>query len=136
VKIDVKKLKELKVGILYLLGSEARGNTTSLSDVDIGIVFTDALILNNSLEIYDKFYHFFVKIYPSKKEVDIVFLQNSPISLQFEAVVEGKVLYEVSSNFRADYTEEVLREYLDFEPLLRELDKTTLEAFSEENSFK
>ncbi|MHA1664721.1 MAG: hypothetical protein ACTSVW_02685, partial [Candidatus Njordarchaeales archaeon] len=69
-------------------------------------------------------------------EVDIVFLQNSPISLQFEAVVEGKVLYEVSSNFRADYTEEVLRKYLDFEPLLRKLDKTTLEAFSEENSFK
>jgi len=33
VKIDVKKLKELKVGILYLLGSEARGNTTFLSDV-------------------------------------------------------------------------------------------------------
>jgi len=62
--------------------------------------------------------------------VDIVFLQRASVPLQFEVVTRGKVLYEVSSKFRADYIEDVLRKYLDFKPLLDEMDKTCLEFFS------
>ena len=133
-KLNINKLKKLRVGIVYLFGSEVRGNTLPLSDVDIGIVFTDISVLKDSLKIYDELYRLFTEVYPLKREIDIVFLQNSSLPLQFEAAFEGKVLYEVSPDFRADYTEKVLKDYLDFKPLLEELDKITLEAFGEENS--
>ena len=104
-----------------------------MSDVDIGIVFTNSKVLKDSLKVYSELYPFFSRIKSPPflhREVDIVFLQRASVPLQFEVVTRGEVLYEISSKFRADYTEYVLRKYLDFKPLLDEMDKACLEFFS------
>jgi len=127
----VKKLRKEKVGILYLFGSEVEGIASSHSDIDLGVVFTETKFLKrakDSLGIYIRLYDFISDVFPHR-EVDIVFLQRASLPLQFEAVTKGKILYEVSPYFRARYTERVIKEYVDFKPLLDKMDKATLEAF-------
>ena len=131
-KIPVSLLHKLKVGIIYLFGSQLKGNITSMSDIDLGIVFTDPDVLKDSLKVYSELYLLFSRIKSPlflDREMDIVFLQKASVTLQFEVVTRGRVLYEISSKFRADYAEDVLRKYLDFKPLLDEMDKVCLEFF-------
>ncbi len=52
----IQKLKELKVGIFYLFGSTVLGTEREDSDIDIGVVFVEPNILENSLEIYNILY--------------------------------------------------------------------------------
>ncbi len=65
-------------------------------------------------------------LFPNK-ELDIVFLNNAPLTLKFEVVTTGKVIYSISEKFSADYKERVIKEYIDFKPLLEEQDKILLE---------
>ena len=132
IKIPTQKLKKIKVGILYLFGSQVEGTSGPQSDIDLGVVFTDTGTIRkakDSLEIYTYLFNLLSDVFPHKK-VDIVFLQRSPLFLQFEVVTRGKVLYEVSSYFRANYTEKVIKEYIDFKPLLDKMNEVTLEVFS------
>jgi len=48
-KFPVSLLHKLKLGIVYLFGSQLKGNITPMSDIDLGIVFTDPEVLNDSL---------------------------------------------------------------------------------------
>jgi len=131
IKLPVEKLKGEKIGVLYLFGSQVEGTFTPLSDIDLGVVFTDTRVLRNakdSLRIYTYLYELLSDVFPHK-EIDIVFLQHSSLSLQFEAVTRGKVLYEVSPYFRVEYTEKVIKEYIDFKPLLDKMNEVIVESF-------
>ena len=55
-KLPVEKLKEFKVGIAYLYGSVVQGCESELSDIDIGVVFTERKIPEDSLKIHSRFY--------------------------------------------------------------------------------
>lgn len=116
-KLPIKKLKEFKVGIIYLYGSVAQGYESKLSDIDIGVVFVDPKVLENSLEVYNRLYDIFDEAIKPKEEIDLVFLQQTSLGLQYNVINEGKVIYAVSPEFRADYEEKVLNKYLDFEPV-------------------
>jgi predicted nucleotidyltransferase len=123
------KLKEefrnLNIGIIYLFGSTAQGLSRKDSDIDIGIVFINVTEDKSQFAVYEKLYSLFSGVY--EKETDIVFLQSASLSLQLNAVKYGKVIYETSSNFRADYEERVTLLYSDFEPVLAGFDKMVLE---------
>ncbi len=126
-----ERLKKENVGLIYLFGSEVQGTSTPRSDVDLGVVFTTTDFFRDSqkcLEVYVFLYDLLSDFFP-EREIDLVFLQRSPLSLQFEAVTRGKVLYEISPLFRADYTERVIKKYVDFKPLLEKFNQATLEAF-------
>ena len=116
-KLPIKKLKEFKIGIVYLYGSVVNGYESRFSDLDMGIVFTDPEILKNSLEIYNQLYSIFCEAIKVEREIDLVFLQQTSLSLQYSVICEGRVIYEISPASRADYEEKVLDEYLDFEPI-------------------
>lgn len=120
-----KKLKEAGVAIAYLFGSSATGLKDKESDIDIGIVFENGLPLS-SLETYNKLYALFSEIFQSK-EIDIIFLEDAPLSLQFEAIKYGKVLYEKDTNSRLDYEEKTMLKYADFLPLEEEMERVILE---------
>ena len=127
----VQKLKEEKVGILYLFGSQLEGTSTYCSDVDLGVVFTHAYFLKNakeSLDTYVRLYDFLSDVFP-RDRVDIVFLQHSSLPIQFEAVTRGMALYQVSSQLRAAYAEKVIKAYIDFKPILDRMDKLTVKSF-------
>lgn len=128
-KLPIKKLKEFKIGIVYLYGSVVNGYESRFSDLDIGIVFTDTKVLENSLEIYSQLYDIFDEAIKPEKEIDLVFLQQTSLGLQFNVINEGEVIYEASREFRAEYEERVLNEYLDFKGVIDYFNKVAVEAF-------
>lgn len=132
IKLPLQELKRLKVGLVYLFGSEALGIETPLSDVDIGIVFFDRKILDDfrmRRKTYTELYDVFADIFPSilERELDIVFLQQTPLDFQYNVILKGKVLYQKNPQFQADYEEQVLDQYLDFKPVVDYFDQIFLE---------
>ena len=127
----ISKMKRLKVGIVYLYGSRVEGISRSNSDFDLGVVFQDPAVLENSLQLHSELYDLFSEEFPVtfQREVDIVFLQRASIQLRFEVVNKGKVLFEISPYFRVKFEEKVIRKYLDFTPFLKEYEKVTMEMF-------
>ena len=131
-KIPVQKLKEFEIGLVYLFGSQALDTEIPLSDIDVGIVFSNPHVLRNPKQLqknYSELYDIFAETYSPtfKKELDIVFLQQTGISFQFNVITEGRMLYEATSEFRANYEGKVINEYLDFEPVIRYFNQVFLE---------
>lgn len=121
-----EELEKLNIGIVYVFGSTVQGIGKKDSDVDIAIVFTNLVEDNAMLSLYERLQVLFSDIY-REKEIDIVFLQSAPLSLQLNVIKYGKAVYEVSSKFRADYEERVMLLHGDFEPISIEFDKMVLE---------
>lgn len=124
-KAHKDKLEELGVAIVYLFGSSATGLKNKESDIDIGVVLENGL-LTNKLELYTSLYVLFSKIFP-KKEIDIVFLNEAPLSSQFEAIKYGKVLYEKNTNLRLQFEELTMLKYADFLPIEEEMERVILQ---------
>ncbi|MBU4339046.1 nucleotidyltransferase domain-containing protein [Patescibacteria group bacterium] len=114
IKLNKKILKKNKVGLVIIFGSRVSGRAHTGSDIDIGIVFEDEKIkVKNPVEVYGDLYGVFSKAFKAANP-DIVYLREAPLSLQFKAIDEGKVIYETSAKFFADYKEEVMIKYFDF----------------------
>jgi predicted nucleotidyltransferase len=128
-QVPIDKLKKFKVGVVYLFGSAVEKLDSKLSDIDIGIVFTDPAILKDSLKLYTQLSDIFYESLKPKREIDVVFLQQASLSLQVNAINKGKILYEISSEFRANYEERVLNEYLDFKSVNDYIHKIAIQAF-------
>ena len=110
---QINQFKKMGVETVYLFGSQAQGFTHPLSDVDIGVVFENPeKYKNKTMEPYLKLDDIFSDVFP-KKQIDVVFLQFTPLSLQFNATRDGKVLYEKDEKKRFCYQEDVLKRYLD-----------------------
>ncbi|MCK4225919.1 nucleotidyltransferase domain-containing protein [candidate division WOR-3 bacterium] len=129
IRPDSEKLEEAKIGIAYLFGSYAEEIANPGSDIDIGIVFQDTLIIRgNTFKIYNDIYQIFSDKIPEQAEdLDIVFLERSTLELQFDVIRHGRVIYETSIDFRLDYEEHVTLLYADFCPLLEEANQAILE---------
>lgn len=125
-------MKELGIIAVYLFGSESEGATTTRSDIDIGIVLKDPKKLEDTLPLYNAIYSELSKVFKPTffKEIDIVFLQNAPITLQYNAIIYGKVIYEEDPIQRADYEERVIKQYMDFKPILEYFDKVASKRYA------
>lgn len=131
-KLPVQKLERSKVGLVYMFGSQAVGIQTPLSDIDLGVVFFDSKILEDfrtRRKMHAQLYKVFSEIFPPtfERELDIVFLQQTSVSFQYNVISEGKVVYEKNPEFRADYEEQVVDRYLDFKPVIDYFDQIFLE---------
>lgn len=116
-KLFREKLRGLGVFIVYLFGSRSRGKGSPMSDVDIGVVLKATIPAGDARSIYQSLYEIFTELYPSSK-VDIVLLQSAPLTLQYSAISEGKILFEEDPILTADYENRVVNRYLDFIPIL------------------
>ena len=127
---DLKKIcKKFNIGIVYIFGSFALGIETEKSDIDIGIVFKDNSYISKRLDIYSELYKVFSDIFP-KREVDIVFLNDANLLLKFEVVTTGKVIYAEPIDYVMDYKEKIIKEYIDFKPMLEVQNRILLEMVS------
>lgn len=61
-------------------------------------------------------------------EVDLVLLNRAPIVLRYEVISQGTFLYCEDDDFRTDFEDIVLRDYLDFKPFLDQYDREVMEA--------
>jgi predicted nucleotidyltransferase len=134
-KRDFKaKLEKLGISIVYLFGSEAIGRASRLSDIDIGIVLKSPASGGDPRTLYHMLYQLFSELYPRSK-LDIVFLETAPLSLQYSAIRDGKLIFEKDPKFTADYVNLVINQYLDFRPVLDLFDQVSMERYAKtENS--
>ena len=112
----ISQFKKMGIDAIYLFGSHATGFVTPLSDVDIGVVFSNPeKYKDHTLDAYSILYGIFSDIYAGSgaKGIDVVFLQFTPLSLQFNAIKEGQLLYKKSDAALFQYREEVMRRYPD-----------------------
>lgn len=123
-----EKLDQLGIAIVYLFGSKATGRESPISDIDIGVVLKNAPSVKDARDIYQKLYELFTEIYPSEK-LDIVFLQDASLPLQYSAICEGRILFEADPIFTADFKHYVMNQYLDFRSILDYFDKITMERY-------
>lgn len=125
-----KKHKEifekLGVDVIYLFGSYVAGRVHPMSDVDIGVVFSDPRKYcgANNMMAYSPLYDIIMDLLPAdykkarmkikRHDFDLVFLQEAPIELQLAAIERGKVLYMKNEEAEAKYRESVSRRMADF----------------------
>ena len=123
------KLKGLQVSVAYLFGSGAIGKKTRLSDIDIGVVLKGPLFDKDTRSLYTVLYELFSELYRESK-IDIVFLHIAPLSLQYSAIKEGKILFEEDPLLTADYEHGVINQYLDFKPVLDFFDRSMVKRYA------
>lgn len=111
-------MKRHGVILAFLFGSSQTGAPkTPKSDLDIGIVFKDERNrLRDAVSVYADLHALFQKKFPREK-IDLVYLRECPYELQFRAMTEGKILFAATKTDLADYREEVMRSYFDFQPV-------------------
>jgi predicted nucleotidyltransferase len=124
-----EKFKQLGVSIIYLFGSKVTGRANKFSDIDIGVVLKEFSSSRDTRNLYNTLFKLFSELYPESK-LDIVFLQKAPLSLQYSAIKEGHVLFELNHKMRADYEYRIINQYLDFRPILDFFDRVRMEKYA------
>ena len=125
-----EKLEKLGVAGIYLFGSQAQGISGPLSDFDFGILLENPRILRDiekRKKIYDELYDIFSKQIKKLCDIDIVFLQDVFLQLQYHVVSQGVIIYQKEPKILGDYKERVIEQYADFTPFRREFHKAILE---------
>lgn len=130
--LNKDKMKRLGVLALYLFGSIADGAISNKSDIDIGVVLKNPEILEDTRALYNVIYEELSRVFNPTffRRLDIVFLQNAPIPLQYNAIAFGQVLYEEDPIKRTNYEERVINQYIDFKPLLEYFDSIASKRYT------
>jgi predicted nucleotidyltransferase len=121
------ELKKIGVSVVYLFGSRATGKESHTSDVDIGVVLRKPI--EDTRSSYKILYDLFSAIYPSSR-LDIVYLQEASLPLQYFAIRDGKIIFEEDPKSTADYENRVINQYLDFRPVLDLFDRVTMKRYA------
>ncbi|WP_353684696.1 nucleotidyltransferase domain-containing protein [Thermodesulfovibrio sp. 3907-1M] len=112
-KFDEEKFKSLGVVAILIFGSLVEGTFHKGSDIDFAVLFRDkTLPMKNPVKVYGEIYSEISKNFKGK--IDIVYLHEAPLSLQFNAVTEGLLLFCSDTEFYDEYKDKVIMQYLDF----------------------
>jgi predicted nucleotidyltransferase len=114
ISLNGEKLKSLGVSAILIFGSTVEGTTHPDSDIDFAVLFKDKSLLKSSpVEVYGEIYGELSKNF--KGRIDIVYLHEGPLSLQFNAVNDGKLIFCADEEFFYEYKDRVIMLYLDFQ---------------------
>lgn len=114
IKLNANLLKDLGIGLVMVFGSRVSGGVHPKSDLDIGVVFFDDHKKQlDPVKIYGSLLEEFGNKFGGDN-IDIVYLEETPLSLQYQAVEGGIPLYEGKPHFFFNYKETVLKKYFDF----------------------
>lgn len=116
----------------YLFGSRAGHDFYPDSDIDLAVIFKNFSTTRHDLameiEIQDAFTEILVPM-----EIDLMFLQKAPVYLKFNVIKNGKVIFSSDEEFRTDFEDVTVRDYLDFKPVLDLYYREMAEAILEKN---
>ncbi len=112
---DIKKIedciKKYPVVTAYIFGSEAKGTSGLLSDIDIAVFMQEGV---------DKAERFDLRLRLSNelsaimsKTSDLVILNDSPVQLSYEIIRYGKLIFCSNQSVRVDLEVHILSKYLD-----------------------
>ena len=126
ITLNHEKLQRCGAGALIVFGSYVEGTFHPDSDMDVGVVFEDLNPLKTDpVEVYGLLYEELTE--KIDENIDIVYLHETPLSLQFNAVTEGVSIFYTSEEFYYDYKERIIKLYLDFRFFENIFDEAVLE---------
>lgn len=104
--------KEADIVLAYLFGSAARGEMTSLSDIDIGILFNSRI---NAMRRYDIKLELMGEISSVSgiNKIDIIDMEKGSALLNYNIIKHGKILKSEDENMRVHFETSILSKYLD-----------------------
>ncbi|NMB12753.1 MAG: nucleotidyltransferase domain-containing protein [Firmicutes bacterium] len=109
-------LSQNGVNSVYLFGSRVDGTASTDSDYDLGI-----LLRHFDQEKHDTLFACELETdlrQAARAPIDVVLLQRAPVILKYTIIAEGQIIYCVNSDYRTDFEDIVVRDYLDFRPFL------------------
>ncbi len=114
-------------GAALLEGGKYGKTVDPLADMDLGVVFFERpLSPKERIRTYGRLYSELGEVF-SPFSLDLVFLQETGVVLQFEAI-NGIVVYSADDDKRLDYEEYVIKLYQDWKPDYDRYTKEVLEA--------
>ncbi len=123
----IETFQKHRVSLVLQFGSSVAGGEHPGSDIDLGFVFETIPSRAEAPEAYHDLRMAFLKEFPNK-EVDIVFLHEAPLRIQYRAGQDGRVLYARKPEDYSNFLEHSILSYFDFQPVERELRSAMLEA--------
>jgi len=98
---------------VYLFGSTAEGRARPESDIDLAVIASSSRIKEKKLDILSELAQV------GMCNVDLVFLNDQDLVLQYEAVRQNRLVYAREDFDRGATYSKIMRKYLDLEPYLR-----------------
>ena len=112
--------KRHRIRDVYIFGSEVSGGKHPGSDVDIGIFFENGLPrLEERMRKYGEIFSDLQSMFADKK-IDLVFLEETPLHFQYNALTDGELLYSGDLETAFDYKERIINKYRDFKYFIDE----------------
>ncbi|AKB66688.1 type VII toxin-antitoxin system MntA family adenylyltransferase antitoxin [Methanosarcina mazei] len=117
------------VKLAYLFGSTARGESNCLSDIDIAVLFDDALLRKESFDPQVELISELTCILKTDN-VDLVVLNDSPLLLTYNIIREGIIL-KSDEPLRVKFETKMMSRYLDERYHIERHSKESLKRISE-----
>jgi len=122
-QLDIQKIKDYfnkrkEVAAVYLYGSQARGDATKTSDVDLAVLVTNRRKYRGFGIPQVVFAQDLSKITGRKVEVND--LDTVSVDFAHRVLTEGRLIISNNEKARIDFEEKVLRTYFDLKPALDE----------------
>ncbi len=100
--------------LVYLFGSQARGEGGPISDYDFAILFSEKPPAPKRYALV----HELARLLGTER-VDLVVLNRANIELRYSVIATGCPLYEASRAARVEFEAQTLSLYFDYLPILR-----------------
>lgn len=118
-----------QISAVILFGSLATNKETPLSDVDLAVLYHRDLSTDDLESLHRQVMGIITDLLQSD-DIDVINLNTAPLSMQYGAIKQSKILLLNNRVEYIDYWEKTVKYYLDFKPLLDESNNTLLETLS------
>ena len=112
---DIKKIedciKKYPVVTAYIFGSEAKGTSGLLSDIDIAVFVHEGVSKAERFDLRLRLSSELSAV--MSRPVDLVVLNDSPVQLSYEIIRHGKLIFCSDNSTRVDLEVAILSKYLD-----------------------
>jgi len=118
---------DIDIVALFAFGSIATGRLKPLSDLDFGVFLSEKL---NRLKRFDKHLELigtFNTVFKTD-EVDLVLMNNAPMKFCYDILKTGKLVHCRHPGDLVDFSEKIVKLYLDFKYFRDSFDETFLEG--------
>jgi len=108
-----------EVEMAYLFGGAASGRVGPLSDIDIACLLRDSGTEDKTKRLDEELrLQGLLTSYLGTDELDLVILNRCPISVAYQVVRTGKIVFCRDESVRMRFFERAVLRYLDFAPVL------------------
>jgi predicted nucleotidyltransferase len=101
-----------EIQAVYLFGSVASGNVHQESDIDLAVIPGTEKLREQKLEILTDLAR------EGFSNIDLIFIGNEDVVLQYEAIRQNILVYKTPSFDRGSTYSKIVRQYLDLCPYL------------------